>query len=59
MAEVVTLDGSRCVRCAACAVVAPALFEVTRKGTQVRRQPADAAEAAALGCPVQAIRVAA
>lgn len=54
------VDASRCVRCAACAVLAPGLFEVTRKGTLVRQQPQGedqvrAAAAAALVCPAQAI----
>jgi len=54
------VDASRCVRCAACAIVAPELFEVTRKGTVVRRQPRGendvrAAAAAVLVCPTQAI----
>ena len=54
------VDARRCVRCAACAVVAPGLFEVTRKGTVVRRQPVGEDEvrmaaAAVLVCPAQAI----
>lgn len=54
------VDASRCVRCAACAVAAPGLFEVTRKGTVMRRQPSGeddvrAAAAAMLVCPAQAI----
>lgn len=55
-----TVDPAACVRCAACSILAPGVFEVTRKGTRVARQPADAAErlacrAAALVCPTRAI----
>lgn len=56
----VTIDPSACVRCAACAAVAPAVFELSRKGIRVLRPPADRAEAAAcraaaLICPTRAI----
>jgi ferredoxin len=57
---VVTVDLAKCVRCAACATTASAVFEVTRKGTRIVQQPVTAAErsavrAAALICPTQAI----
>lgn len=49
------------MRCAACSILAPAVFEVTRKGSRVMREPGDADQAAvaaaALACPAQAIQV--
>ena len=58
--EPVTVDLSACVRCAACAILAPRIFELTRKGTRVVRQPSDdreraACRVAAVVCPTQAI----
>jgi ferredoxin len=59
--EIVTVDASVCVRCAACSILAPRVFDVSRKGSRVVRQPEGeaertACEAAALACPTQAIR---
>ncbi|HTR55075.1 MAG TPA: ferredoxin [Kofleriaceae bacterium] len=56
----VTVDVRKCVRCAACSILAPSVFEVTRKGTRVIAQPETAGErsacrAAAFACPAQAI----
>jgi ferredoxin len=57
----VSVDLASCVRCAACSILAPRVFEVTRKGSRVVREPAGdergAVAAAALACPAQAIRV--
>jgi ferredoxin len=57
----VSVDVAVCVRCAACSILAPRVFEVTRKGSRVVREPAEAERAAvaaaALACPTQAIRV--
>jgi ferredoxin len=59
----VSVDIATCVRCAACSILAPAVFEVTRKGSRVVREPGPgederaAVAAAALACPAQAIRV--
>jgi ferredoxin len=57
----VSVDISTCMRCAACSILAPAVFEVTRKGSRVMREPGDADQAAvaaaALACPAQAIQV--
>jgi ferredoxin len=59
---VVAVDLSTCVRCGACAIVAPTVFELSRKGTRVLREPADhelpGARAAALICPRQSITIA-
>ncbi len=56
-----SVDLASCVRCAACSILAPGVFEVTRKGSRVVRDPAEgeraAVAAAALACPAQAIRV--
>ena len=56
-----SVDIATCVRCAACSILAPAVFEVTRKGSRVVREPGEAdraaVAAAALACPAQAIRV--
>lgn len=55
----VSVDLAACVRCAACSILAPGVFEVTRKGSRTTREPTDgeraAVAAAALACPVQAI----
>jgi ferredoxin len=53
------VDVERCIRCGACAILAPGLFEVVRK-VRLVRQPATASEAtaaaaAALVCPARAI----
>jgi ferredoxin len=57
----VTIDLSACLRCGACAILAPRTFEVTRKGARVIASPSaadvGAVRAAALVCPAQAIRV--
>lgn len=58
--ELVTIDPGVCIRCAACAVVAPSLFDVSRKGSRLRRQPSSdddhqALLAAAAVCPTRAI----
>lgn len=57
----ISVDLASCVRCAACSILAPRVFEVTRKGSRVVREPAGderaAVAAAALACPAQAIRV--
>jgi len=58
----VAVDRGACVRCAACAVVAPAVFSVSRRGVEVRAQPETgeqrtAARAASMLCPAQAITV--
>jgi ferredoxin len=57
----VSVDLASCVRCAACSILAPGVFEVTRKGSRVAREPAAgeraAVAAAALACPAQAIRI--
>jgi ferredoxin len=49
------------MRCAACSILAPRVFEVTRKGSRVVGEPGagdrEAVAAAALACPAQAIRV--
>jgi ferredoxin len=57
----VRVDLRSCVRCAACAIVAPQTFEITRKGTRIVRQPEDdreraACRVAALVCPTRAIQ---
>jgi ferredoxin len=56
----VVVELPKCVRCAACATAAPTLFDVTKKGVRVVRQPEtdcerSAARAAQLICPTQAI----
>lgn len=58
--EPLAIDAATCVRCAACSIIAPALFEVSRKGSRVLRQPITpddhrAVRAAAAICPAQAI----
>ncbi|HET9956231.1 MAG TPA: ferredoxin [Polyangiaceae bacterium] len=58
----VSIDRARCIGCAAGASHAPELFEVSARGTRVKRQPESPeevrqAETAALLCPVQAIDV--
>jgi len=58
---VVEVDLAACIRCAACATLAPRIFEVTRKGTRVLRQPEGEAEralvqVASLVCPTKAVR---
>jgi ferredoxin len=55
----VRVEIERCIRCGACAIVAPATFEVSKK-VRVIRQPTTDDEAAAcaiaaLICPAQAI----
>lgn len=60
----VEILGARCIRCAACATVAPALFRVAAGPAKVLRQPADDAErlralAAIRLCPTSALREAA
>ena len=56
---VVAVDLSTCVRCGACAIIAPTVFELSRKGTRVLREPdandEAAVRAAALICPKQSI----
>lgn len=56
----ITVDLASCVRCAACSILAPRVFAVTRKGTRVIAEPAAgdraAVAAAVLACPMQAIR---
>lgn len=54
-----TVDVDRCIRCGACAIVAPAIFAVSRR-VALRRQPSSdeevaACAVAALVCPTQAI----
>lgn len=55
----VAVDLGTCVRCGACAIIAPAVFELTRKGTRVVREPIDAelpaVRAASLMCPKRSI----
>ena len=58
---VVRVDLAACIRCAACSTLAPRVFEVTKKGTRVLRQPVDDAEralvqVAALVCPTKAVQ---
>ena len=57
----VSIDLASCMRCAACSILAPRVFEVTRKGSRIVREPDEgdrgAVAAAALACPAQAIRV--
>jgi ferredoxin len=57
---VVSVELSKCVRCAACATAAPAIFDMTKKGVRIVRQPEtdrerSTARAAQLICPTQAI----
>ncbi|HLU64737.1 MAG TPA: ferredoxin [Kofleriaceae bacterium] len=54
------VDPASCIRCAACAILAPGVFEVDRRGSRLLRQPGDpderaACDAAALICPTGAI----
>ena len=65
MADRLTVDASRCIRCAACSTLVPALFSL-RDGIVtvaiVIRQPRDAeeqvlAQAALVNCPASAIGV--
>lgn len=54
-----TVEVERCLRCGACAILAPAVFAVDRR-VEIRRQPVDdveraACRTAALVCPAQAI----
>jgi ferredoxin len=56
----IVVDRSACVRCGACASVAPAVFAVNRRGVEVLAQPSDdrqhvAVRAALLLCPARAI----
>jgi ferredoxin len=58
-----SVDAKTCIRCAACATVAPQLFQVGAGKARVVRQPETAAEvtaaaAAAVLCPTQAIHIA-
>jgi ferredoxin len=58
---VVTVDLATCIRCAACSTLVPGVFDVTKKGTRILRQPAGDAEralvqVAALVCPTKAVR---
>jgi ferredoxin len=58
---VVEVDLATCIRCAACSTLAPQVFEVTKKGTRVVRQPESESEralvrVAALVCPTKAVR---
>jgi ferredoxin len=58
----IEIDTGRCIRCGACALLAPDLFQMTAEGARPRQAPADAgqwrfARAAVLVCPSSAIRV--
>jgi ferredoxin len=55
-----TVHVASCIRCACCSILSPQVFEVSRRGSRVIRQPDGAAEvaaslAAALACPTSAI----
>lgn len=59
----VTVDVSRCIRCASCSTLAPEVLAVDRRGARVLRQPDSAVErtlahAASINCPTQAIQAA-
>jgi ferredoxin len=53
---VVVVDARACVRCGACATVAPSVFILTRKGVQVAAERSDPRVRVAIAiCPMQAI----
>jgi ferredoxin len=62
MSTEVEIDEGRCIRCGACALLAPGVFEMGSTASRVRRDPAAGgervfAQAAVLICPTLAIRL--
>jgi ferredoxin len=51
----VVVDAKACVRCGACATVAPTVFTLTRKGVQVAERSEPRVRVAIAICPMQAI----
>jgi ferredoxin len=60
--QVFDIDQERCIRCASCSSIAPAVFHVDDSTAFILRQPLDRAEldqceAALAACPTNAITV--
>jgi ferredoxin len=60
-AHAYAVDSQRCIGCAACAVLAPGVFQVRNRVCQVLRTPREpersSCRAAIINCPTQAIRL--
>jgi ferredoxin len=60
--QIFGIDDERCIRCASCSSIAPAVFHVDESAAFILRQPLDSeeldqCEAALANCPTNAITV--